>query len=118
MSTPVRVLQVCADGAWSAMTADQHTNVDNEPYFQTRLLKIGDFVLWCNFLSRDERNYFAEALVKTLGHPDYSDRPIRGTVFIGAQTHGYWPKDEIDDDAFAKLCAVAQLHQQEIAAML
>ena len=118
MNTPVRVLQVCADGLWSATIADQHTNVDNEPYFQSRLLKIGDFMLWCNFLSRDVRNYFAEALINVLGHADYKNREIRGTVFIGAQTHGYWPRSEIDDDAFAKLCAVAQLHQQEIAARL
>lgn len=100
------------------MTADQHTNVDNEPYFQSRLLKIGDFMLLCNFLSRDVRNYFAEALINTLGHADYKNKEVRGTVFIGAQTPGYWPRSEVDDDAFAKLCAVAQLHQQEIAAML
>ncbi len=116
MNTPVRVLQVCANGTWSAMTADQHVNTDNEPYFQSRLLKIGDFMLLCNFLSRDERNYFAEALINVLGHSDYKNREIRGTVFIGAHTHGYWPRSEIDDDAFAKLCAVAQLYQQEIAA--
>lgn len=118
MSTPVRVLQVCANGFWSAIVADQHRNTDNEEEFQTRLLKIGDFMLLCNHLSTGERNYFAEALINTLGHPDYKNKEIRGTVFIGAQTHGYWPRSEIDDDAFAKLCAVAQLHQQEIAAML
>lgn len=118
VSTPVRVLQVCANGFWGALTVDRHTNTDNDEVFISTLLKIGDFMMWCNTYSKNERNFFAEALVKTLGHPDYADRPIRGTVFIGAQTHGYWPKNEIDDDAFAKLCAVAQLHQQEIAAML
>lgn len=112
MNTPVRVLQVCADGFWSTITADQHTNVDNDESFQTRLLKIGDFMLLCNHLSSGERNYFAEALINVLGHSDYKNREIRGTVFIGAQTHGYWPRSEVDDDAFAKLCAVAQLHQQ------
>ena len=81
-------------------------------------IKIGDFMLWCNTNSTAERNYFAEALLRTLGHPDYKNREVRGTVFIGAPTHGYWPKNEIDAEAFAKLCAIAQLHQQEIAAVL
>lgn len=118
MSAPVRVLQVCANGLWSALTTDKHMNIDNEESFESMLIKIGDFMLWSNIYSRNERNYFAEAMLRTLGYPDYKNRQVRGTVFIGAQTHGYWPRDEIDDDAFAKLCAIAQLHQQEIAAML
>lgn len=117
MSTPVRVLQVHANGFWSAIIADHHPNSLNEENFETLKLQLADFMLACNINSTGERNYFAEALLRTLGTPHDKDREVRGIAYIGAYTQFGWPVNEVDDDSFAKLCAVAQLHQQEIAGM-
>ncbi len=118
MSTPVRVLQVHATGFWCAVTLDHHPNTLDEENFETLKMQLADFMLVCNMNSTGMRNYFAEALLRTLGTPLDKDREVRGIAYIGAYTRFGWPVNEIDDDSFAKLCAVAQLHQQEIAAML
>lgn len=105
-------------GFWCISTTDHHPNPDKEESFESLKLQLGSFMIWCDMNSRGERNYFAEALLKTLAHEPGKSREVRGVVYVSAPTLFGWPSDEIDDGEFAKLCVIAQLYEREMTTVL